>query len=415
MFDERSQMNHRAFRFLQAGDFHLESPMTGLAEIPDHLVDLLVDAPYAAAAKAFETAMAEEVEFVLLTGDLLDLKRCGPRGPVFLRDHFVRLAEAEIPVFWVLSSIESLHWWPEALALPSNVHRFAAGRVEERVVSRRGEPLVRLIACAAEELGALRINEFSADPTGLFTIALVRGTLDRELLAQRQLHYWALGGPHLWTIEPMATAVVHVSGSTQSRGPHEPGAHGATLVHVDDGTARPMFLPTDVVRWETPRLEIDDLATAEELIERLEHAANRLLEAAGGLDLLVRWTLAGHGALIDQLRRPGGCEPLIGGLRDTLGRQRPAVWTAAIEIERLGGLPAEWYEEQSFRGDVLRLLRHWEVNTDLPLDPAGYLRDSAPIDDFAATEIPSGRQREKLLRRAALTAVDLLSDQERRQ
>jgi len=151
----------------------------------------------------------------------------------------------------------------------------------------------------------------------------------------------------------------------------------------------------------------------EELDERLGETANRLLEEAGGLDLLIRWTLAGRGALVDQLRRPGGCESLLESLRDSLGRQRPAVWSAAIEIERLGGLPAEWYEEQSFRGDVLRLLRHWEVNGDLPLDLADYLRDCAGIDDFAATD-PIGQQREVLLRRAALTAVDLLSDQERR-
>lgn len=407
-------MNHRAFRFLQAGSFHLEAPMAGLAEIPEHLINLLVDAPYAAAAKAFQTALAEEVEFVLLTGDLLDLRRCGPRGPVFLRDQFARLAAAEIPVYWLLSSIESLHWWPEAIPLPSNVHRFAAGRVEERVVSRRGEPLVRLIACGADGLATVRVNEFSADPTGLFTLALVRGALDREALALRQLQYWALGGPHRWKVEPVPTTVVHCSGAVQSRGPHEPGAFGATLVQVDDGVARPMFVPTDVVRWETPRLEIDDLAAVEDLNERLEQTANRLLEGAGGLDLLVRWTLAGRGALIDQLRRPGGCDSLIERLRDSLGRQRPAVWSAAIEIECVGVLPAEWYDEQSFRGDVLRTLRHWEVNGDLPLDFAGYLGDCARVDDFAATETPEGEQRENLLRRAALTAVDLLSDQERR-
>lgn len=407
-------MRHRAFRFLQAGEFHLEAPMAGLAEIPEHLVDLLVDAPYAAAAKAFETALAEEVEFVLLTGDLLDLRRCGPRGPVFLRDQFARLAAAEIPVFWALSSIESLHWWPEAVPLPGNVHRFAAGRVEERVVSRRGEPLVRLIACGADEPGALRVNEFSADPTGLFTLALVRGALDRSALAPRELHYWALGGPHLWTIEPISATIVHASGATQSRGPHEPGAFGASLVHVDDGAARPMFVPTDVVRWETPRLEVDDLASIEQLTERLSQTANRLLETAGGLDLLVRWTLEGRGELIEKLRQPGGREALAEGLRDALGRQRPAVWTAAIEIERTGGLPVQWYEEQSFRGDVLRTLRHWEVNSDLPLNLAGYLGEGASVDGFAANEMLRGERRENLLRRAALTAVDLLGDQERR-
>ncbi|HJS06952.1 MAG TPA: metallophosphoesterase, partial [Pirellulales bacterium] len=60
-----------AFRFLHTSDFHLEQPPAGLAEIPDHLRDLLVEAPYRAAANVFQAAIESEVDFVVLAGDLV--------------------------------------------------------------------------------------------------------------------------------------------------------------------------------------------------------------------------------------------------------------------------------------------------------------------------------------------------------
>ena len=42
-------------RLVHASDFHLELPLHGLAEIPDHLRELLIEAPYHAAEQVFET------------------------------------------------------------------------------------------------------------------------------------------------------------------------------------------------------------------------------------------------------------------------------------------------------------------------------------------------------------------------
>ena len=77
------RMSGRPFRFLQAGDLHLELPLQGLAEIPDHLRPTLIDAPFLAAEQVFETAAAEHVDFVVLTGDVLNPEHAGPRGSRF--------------------------------------------------------------------------------------------------------------------------------------------------------------------------------------------------------------------------------------------------------------------------------------------------------------------------------------------
>ena len=57
----------QAFKFLHAGDFHLEQPLYGVSEVPDDWRHLFVDAPLQAARKVFEAAIKEEVDFVVKT------------------------------------------------------------------------------------------------------------------------------------------------------------------------------------------------------------------------------------------------------------------------------------------------------------------------------------------------------------
>ncbi len=92
-------MSNRSFRFLHAGDFHLERPLMGVAEVPDHLRDLFLEAPYLAARRVFDAALAEDVRFVVLTGGICVPSAAGPRGPLFLAEQFVRLAERGIGVY----------------------------------------------------------------------------------------------------------------------------------------------------------------------------------------------------------------------------------------------------------------------------------------------------------------------------
>ena len=47
----------RPFRFLHAADLHLDSPCRTSAELPEHLVDLVVDVPLQAATKLIDAAL----------------------------------------------------------------------------------------------------------------------------------------------------------------------------------------------------------------------------------------------------------------------------------------------------------------------------------------------------------------------
>src|SRR5947208_10171007 len=138
---------HRAFSFVHASDLHLETPPYGLAEIPEHLRDNLLEAPYRAAERVFDLALSEKADFLVLSGDVLAASRTGPRGPSFLVKQFQRLRDRDIAVYWAAGQAEA-DGWPTHIDLPDNVHRFSAS-VREFTHRRGGLAVAHLVSVAA--------------------------------------------------------------------------------------------------------------------------------------------------------------------------------------------------------------------------------------------------------------------------
>ena len=100
-------MPERPFRFLHTSDFRLDAVPRGLAEVPDHLRDCLLNAPFTAARRTFDAAISERVAFVLLCGNILQAEHAGPRDRVFGRA-VRRLAAAGINAYWAASDTDRL-------------------------------------------------------------------------------------------------------------------------------------------------------------------------------------------------------------------------------------------------------------------------------------------------------------------
>ncbi|HMP79524.1 MAG TPA: metallophosphoesterase, partial [Pirellulaceae bacterium] len=130
-----------AFKFIHASDLHLDRPMQGLPEVPASIKKTIANAPYVAAERIFDLAVAERVDFVLLAGDILDIEQGGCRPAAFLLSQFERLAEKNIQVFWCGGEVDHPERWPAAVDLPQNVVLFCSTIVEESIAMRRGVPL----------------------------------------------------------------------------------------------------------------------------------------------------------------------------------------------------------------------------------------------------------------------------------
>jgi len=407
-------MSNRPFRFVHASDFHLELPPQGLAEIPEHLRELFLESAYWAAQRVFDTVLAEEAELLVLSGDLLHPQQTGPRGPLFLVEQFERLAGQDIQVYWAGGRVDPPEAWPSAIGLPQNVHRFPRGRLDEFVHQREDVPLARLIGVSRDRQRTVRAADFAADAAGLFSIAVVHGTAEVAALQARDIHYWALGGRHGRSTLFSSPQVAHYPGSPQGRRPEEHGAHGCTLVQVDEsGRGRTGLVPTDAMRWLEERVVIDEATTREDLENSLRSRVQTLIETVPGVDLLISWIIAGDGPLLAKLRRGSLQAELLEWLRSEYGFGPPAAWSVSLEVELAAALPPEWYEHETIRGDFLRAVRQFQMNPGEPLELESYVAEghlAGTLGSVVACRDNAARQR--ALREAALLGVDLLSGEE---
>ncbi len=398
-------------RLVHASDLHLERPLYGLADVPDHLRDLLIEAPYHAAEQVFETALAEDADAVLLAGDVLDVDRAGPPAIVLLLDQFSRLNDRGIPVYWAGGMVDAPDNWPRSVSLPPNVHVFPVGRVESLDLIRAGQTLARVQGTSCRDDGEVETRGFHRDAHGLFTVGVSHGTNDSAGREGDRVHYMALGGRHLQQTVDHEPGMAHYCGTPQGRCPTETGPHGCTVITVDESArARTKFVATDVVRWIEQAIEVTATTKSEQLHDRMVERMEKVIAQHPGVDLFVRWTIRGTGALVNRLRPGGLGDELLMDMRRKFGERTPAAWSISLQCDSPLSVPAEWYDQETCLGDFLREVREFELHDDLPFDLLQFVPEDAREDELAGiASVTSGAERTALLCRAAKLGVDLLT------
>ncbi|MGD9645500.1 MAG: exonuclease SbcCD subunit D [Pirellulales bacterium] len=410
-------MPDRAIRFLVASDLHLEQPVTGLADPPEFLRDLMVEAPYLAAERVFETALSENVDFLLLAGDVVDPWASGPRGPAFLVEQFRRLAAREISVLWAGSPLDRLADWPLGIALPANITTFAHGHPQERVVHRGEARLARVLGVSVDGTPHPNLADFAASDD-LFSIGLVHGHFDSQQLRQAELNCWALGGEHRRNVLSNDTPTVLYPGSVQGRHPRELGAHGCTLVEVSrrpavDHERRPpryevrcRSIHTDVLRWENVELHAEHLTSREQLKDALVTQLAALHDQSRDTDLVVNVTVLADSSRVADWR--SYTPPLLEQVRQALGRRSPTCWTATISF-RIAADHDHHAEEDTLLGDMLRELHRYGDEPSLEVELSKYLSERQLAGTLgAALEFLHGDDRSEVLADATALAIELL-------
>lgn len=401
-------MSSRAIRYIHAGDFHLEQPMHGLDLVPDHLRDLLVDAPLKAAERVFEAAVLEEVDFVLLTGDILDAESAGPRAIDFLLHHFETLREHDITVYWAGGRVDPPDRWPELIPLPQNVRVFPRGHVDETLFLPDDDMPV-MIAGTSSDGRLVRGADFRVDPAHL-TIAVAHGRCEMDGLSSQGVHYWALGGEHQRRTVFDSPHVAHYAGTPQGRCPEEEGAHGCTLVTIDaDRRVRLQFVPTDVVRFHQETLSLGKDVPTEELERRIAERLRDLAHDAADHPVLVSWRIEGSGRLVGGRRNPGAIDELLQRLRDQYGHGARPTWSASLEFASADAPPAHYYEEDTLLGDYLRAIRDRAHPTGERFDVESQLPERHAHGPLASlVTLPDGAERTRVFHEAAVLGVSLL-------
>jgi DNA repair exonuclease SbcCD nuclease subunit len=411
-------MSHESFEFLQIADLRLDQPCGGMTEVPESLRDLLLDAPYLAAEKAFDLAIENGVDFVLLSGHTADLRTSGPRAALFLEQQFERLSQKQIPIYWAAGPQDPV--WDDALDVqwPRNVRLFPRTHAETILLERHGVAIVRFIGRSGEA-SAWHMNDHVVTESHIYTIGL--GLIPPEQVDGKRwdVDFWAMHGEHKpsdndKSLTPVANVYFQNSGSTQGRSFDEPGTHGCTLVTVaDDRKVRMRTCATDVLRYFDEVVTCNARAERKVLEGHLHRRAESLREQHPTSTMVARFTLGSDTDQLPPAIWDQWLPEMTAQLRRDFGGGNHPLW--AVEIDVLPQvIPIGLLEQESIIGDYLRALHEQEAITSDKRFVAETFGIAGPmasqLSEYMNWNDPQARKR--TMQEAAWLGIKLLNSEE---
>lgn len=395
------------FRFLHAADLHLDTPFTGLGAASPQVAGILRDASLLAFDDLVRTAIARDVAFVVLAGDVYDGPERGVRAQLRVLRGVRRLADHGIHTFIAAGNHDPVEeGWSAIREWPDLVTVFPAGEVMSVPVERDGRIVATVHGTsyarrATTENLAVRFGR--TDAPGLHVGVLhanVGGQPGHDPyspcsvddLVRTGIDYWALGHVHTRQVLHRSPWIVY-PGNLQGRSPRpsERGAKGVLVVEVDDAgqVQEPELVALDRVRIDESELAIDDVSDLGDLHRRLEELGHRRLLDADGRSLLLRARLVGRGPVHPDLRRPGAVTELLQALRGEAPLDLPFLWWdrlavatgAPRDVEELrlrNDFVADLLEEAGSVDEPRRAALAQQWSAELPADLAALLGADAP-------------------------------------
>ncbi|MDQ3775159.1 MAG: DNA repair exonuclease [Pseudomonadota bacterium] len=300
-------------KFIHTADIHLDSPLCGLASYQNAPVEALRTATRDAFTNLINEAIEEQVDFLVIAGDLYDGNwKDYNTGHFFVRE-MGRLNKEAIPVYLLYGNHDAESEMTKRLTFPPNVHVFDARkpithRIEALRVALHGRSfkdaatLENLVVGYPDPVaGWLNIGVLHTALEGYAAHPKYAPCLLAELTA-KGYDYWALGHVHEHAVLQQDPWVVF-PGNLQGRHIRETGPRGAVLVTTDETRIVSVDrLIVDVMRWE--RVNVD-ASTAHDL-PAVVGLANRAFEAllssqANTKPMSVRVTITGRTAVHGEL------------------------------------------------------------------------------------------------------------------
>ncbi len=333
-------------KFIHAADIHLDSPLRGLQRYEGAPAEEIREATRRALENLVELAIEEEVDFVLIAGDIYDGDWKDHNTGLFFVSQMSRLRDADIPVVMISGNHDAANKMTKSLRLPDNVELLP----HKKPATAKNKKLHELgVAVHGRSFGkAAEFDNFAIDypkkQTGMYNIGLLHTSLADPQghepyapcsigdLKQKGYDYWALGHVH-HRGKQCSDPLVVFSGNIQGRHIRESGPKGCYIVTVDDRSESSLeFYSLDVFRWEQCELDITTVKRDDEILDLLSTELSRLIESNNDLPMGVRVILRGKTDLHELLL----AEPIawINQIRATaIVESGGKIWVEKVKFE----------------------------------------------------------------------------------
>lgn len=331
------------FRFIHTADIHLDSPLRSLALRDPDLAELIGNATRRAFVRIIDLCLDEQVDALLIAGDLYDGDQTSMKTARFLADQLHRLHAAGIRTFIIRGNHDAMSRITRELVLPDSVKVFG-GRAETVALDRAAgqRPVViHGLSFAQPHAPESLIGKYRPAVDGAVNVGLLHTSLGgvpgHDLYAPCSLaelqatgfDYWALGHVHKRSVTEAGGAVV-MPGMPQGRDINEAGAKSVTLVTIDDNRAVHIAeRPASIAQFERVAVDATGLGEWRDLVGAIGRALGSAREAARSEHLIGRLTVTGTTPLAWRIRRDAD---LLKAEADQHASRIGACWVEKLEL-----------------------------------------------------------------------------------
>ena len=338
------------FRFIHTADIHIDSPLRSLSMRNAELADLIGDATRQALVSIVDLALEEQVDALVIAGDLYDGDQTSMKTARFLAAEMQRLHQAGIAVYIIRGNHDALSRITQELTLPPSVKLFG-GRAEAVEIERSGLPVViHGLSFARPQAPDSLLPKYRPPVAGAVNIGLMHTSLagapGHDLYAPcavADLHaagfdYWALGHIHQRTDHPGGSRVI-MPGMPQGRDINEAGAKTVSLVTIGDD--RSILIEerlTSIAQFERVSVDVAGIHDWRAVVETIDDAMRTARSKTRSRDLVLRIRLSGATPLAWRLRRDAD---VLQAEAEHRAAEIGRTWIEKIEFGALGTEQAE--------------------------------------------------------------------------
>ena len=234
------------FRFVHTADVHLDSPLESLALRDPDMAEIVQGATRQAFINTIDLCLEEQVDALLIAGDLYDGHKQSMETALFFIEQVKRLTTTGILVFMIKGNHDAKSAVTKQLSLmlPDGMTLFSGNtkviEIPEKDVDIHG------VSFAKPHAPDSLLPSYKQPVTGKINIGLMHTSLggsknhdvyapcSAEDLAAHGFEYWALGHIHKRSVETLNNCTIVMPGIPQGRHINEGGNRSVSLAQIDD-------------------------------------------------------------------------------------------------------------------------------------------------------------------------------------
>jgi DNA repair exonuclease SbcCD nuclease subunit len=301
------------FKFVHTADIHLDSPLKSLALRDPQTAELVGGATRRTFEKIVDLCLDEQVNALIIAGDLYDGDQRSMKTAAFLVEQMRRLENGDIQVFMIRGNHDSESAITKLLDFPKNVHIFTGhGGVKE--LKDLGVA-IHGVSYTERHAPESLLCKYKSPIKGLINIGIMHTSLMgaeghdnyapcslRDLIDHR-FEYWALGHIHQRRVYSDSSPFIVMPGIPQGRDIGEDGYKSVTIVEISDkGIQIDEHFLADT-EFQRVQVDLSNCLEWQEALEQVRSCLKMTRYNGKTKNLICRITLVGKAPLYWLLRR----------------------------------------------------------------------------------------------------------------